>query len=118
MIASHRRSRAGRRFTARALLLSLAVAASARGGEYGGNDPRRHSWLQRFHPVGGWNPDGRGLFHWWDPCCFPPICGPDDYCRKPIPRVCQLPCMAYGVGRPPAVVVSPGVAPSGLVAPR
>jgi hypothetical protein len=52
--------------------------------------------LCRFGPAGGWNPDGRGLFHWWDRDCFTRPCTPDDYCRKPMPRL-------YCTPRPVAV---------------
>jgi hypothetical protein len=47
--------------------------------------------LQRLHPVGGWDPYGGGLLHWWNRHCFPHDCGPDDYCRKPLPKVCWPP---------------------------
>jgi hypothetical protein len=54
-------------------------------------DPRNQGPLgpthlfHRLKPAGGWNPDGGGLFHWWDPHCFDHPCAPDDYCRKPLP---------------------------------
>jgi len=54
--------------------------------------PPQADFLQRLHPVGGWYPDGGGLLHWWNRCCYPRCGGPDDYCRKPLPRVC---CPAY-----------------------
>jgi hypothetical protein len=43
---------------------------------------------RRVGPVGGWNPYGGGLLHWWNPDCESHYCGPDDYCRKPLPRMC------------------------------
>ena len=46
-------------------------------------------------PAGGCNPDGRGLFHWWNPDCFPRSCGPDNYCRKPMPNVCRPTPLSY-----------------------
>ncbi len=49
------------------------------------------TFLHRIAPVGGCDPDGGSLFHWWNPDCFPRPCGPDDYCRKPFPRFCARP---------------------------
>jgi hypothetical protein len=63
----------------------------------------QESILQRFHPVGGWHPDGGGLLHWWPRHCFPCCGGPDDYCRKPLPRVCWPPYPPYYTWGPPAV---------------
>jgi hypothetical protein len=54
-------------------------------------------FLRRLGPVGGWNPDGGGLFHWWNPDCFASPCTPDDYCRKPLPRL-HCPTRPVGVG--------------------
>jgi hypothetical protein len=31
---------------------------------------------------------GGGLLHWWDPACYPCYGGPDDYCRKSLPKLC------------------------------
>jgi hypothetical protein len=73
------------------LLVTLLASATALGGDRGGPDPRSRPFLQRIHPVGGWNPDGRGLIHWWDPHCFSTPCGPNDYCPKPIPSLCRYP---------------------------
>jgi hypothetical protein len=42
----------------------------------------------RLAPAGGWHPYGGGLLCWWPRHCFPCAGGPDDYCRKPLPRVC------------------------------
>jgi hypothetical protein len=53
--------------------------------------PTSPHFLHRLGPAGGWNPDGGGLFHWWDPNCSTPPFGPDDYCRKPFPRLCRTP---------------------------
>jgi hypothetical protein len=68
--------------------LTLAIGQSSRGGEPAQFGPRPNQVRCRFAPVGGWNPYGGGLFHWWNPHCFPLPCGPDDYLRKPLPRVC------------------------------
>src|SRR5262249_184954 len=56
-------------------------------------EPVRGGWSRprithAFAPVGGWNPGG-GMFHWWNPCCFPQYCSPNDYCRKPFPNICR-----------------------------
>lgn len=71
------------------ILLTLISCAQCLGGEGGENDgaPRRH-FLQRARPVGGWNPYGGGVLHWWNPHCLPRYVAPDDYCRKPLPGVC------------------------------
>jgi hypothetical protein len=74
-----------------AVLMILVAAARGRGGEPECCPPPQDSFLQRLHPVGGWAPYGGGLLHWWDPHCFPRCGGPDDYCRKPLPRVCWPP---------------------------
>jgi hypothetical protein len=73
----------------------LAVIIGAPG--YGGDccAPPQQPFLQRLAPVGGWNPYGGGLLHWWDPCCAPHCGAPDDYCRKPLPRVCWPPYPPY-----------------------
>jgi hypothetical protein len=70
------------------LLLALIAVGRGSGGEPPGCEPGRPCFLQRLGPVGGWCPYGGGLLHWWDSHCFPRCGGPDDYCRKPLPRVC------------------------------
>jgi hypothetical protein len=77
------------------LVLTLGTCGQAVGGERGRLDPDRRPFLQRFHPAGGWNPDGGGLLHWWNPHCFPRYSGPDDYCRKPPPNICWPPYPPY-----------------------
>lgn len=72
-----------------AVVLAAVTGASARGGEPPDGQPRGPHFFQRLQPRGGWNPYGGGLFHWWNPHCFPRSCGPDDYCRKPSPAVCR-----------------------------
>jgi hypothetical protein len=64
------------------LMLLVAIARVSAG------DAADPGWLQRWHPVGGWEPYGGGLLHWWNPSCFPCCNGPDDYCRKKFPDVC------------------------------
>ncbi|MHC5544956.1 hypothetical protein ACYOEI_42515, partial [Singulisphaera rosea] len=39
-----------------------------------------------------------------NPNCFPRWCGPDDYCRKPLPNLCRPAFPAYG---PPPTPVAP-----------
>ena len=59
-------------------------------------------FLERVGPVGGWSPYGGGLLSWWNPCCFPRSGAPDDYCRKPLPKVCWPPYPPYYIwGAPP-----------------
>jgi hypothetical protein len=77
----------------------LLVALLSRGGELAAQSsccaPSEDCFLKRLGPVGGWNPYGGGLLHWWDPCCFPHCGGPNDYCRKPLPNVCWPPYPPY-----------------------
>src|SRR5689334_19786507 len=77
------------------LLLALVTTGQGVAGEpvrgcgpACGYDGTQQSFVQRIHPAGGWNPYGGGLLHWWDPSCYPHCGGPDDYCRKPLPRLC------------------------------
>jgi hypothetical protein len=82
------------------LLLILIAGGRAPGGEPQGCEPPEQDFLRRLHPVGGWHPYGGGLLHWWDPCCFPRGGTPDDYCRKPLPRVCWPPYPPFYVWGP------------------
>ncbi|MDR3635917.1 MAG: hypothetical protein P4L84_19095 [Isosphaeraceae bacterium] len=68
------------------LSVVLACPPTLAGGPWAEGPPTSTHFLHRLGPAGGWNPDGGGLFHWWNPDCFPAPCTPDDYCRKPIPR--------------------------------
>jgi hypothetical protein len=59
--------------------------------------------FRRVSPAGGWRPYGTGWLHWWPCCCFP-LCGaPDDYCRKPLPKVCWPPYPPYYTWGPPVL---------------
>jgi hypothetical protein len=79
----------------RAVVCASVVAATAQAGDRPGD----FTLLSRIAPVGGCNPDGRGLLHWWEPDCFPRPCGPDDYCRKPFPRFCWRPAALTSTSR-------------------
>lgn len=57
--------------------------------------PPQGAFLKRLSPAGGWCPYGSGLIHWWPQHCFPCAGAPDDYCRKPLPRVCWPPYPPY-----------------------
>jgi hypothetical protein len=83
------------------LFLSLAACNDATGVE--GGDPRSgdQHWFHNFRPAGGWHPDDGGVFHWWNPNCFPRSCALDDYCRKPIPKVCWPPYPPYYIDTTP-----------------
>lgn len=70
-------------------LLTALVCIQAYAGDPGDGEVYRPHFFGRLKPRGGWNPDGRGIFHWWNPDCYPNFCGPDDYCRKPMPNVCR-----------------------------
>ncbi len=72
-----------------AFAVVLGACGQSLAGEHGHPGPGRAHILRRIQPVGGWHPDGGGLWHWWDPHCFPRCGGPDDYCRKPAPKVCR-----------------------------
>ncbi|HMC90618.1 MAG TPA: hypothetical protein VKI17_13770 [Gemmataceae bacterium] len=72
-----------------AVVVALLLGGRGPAGEP--CEPSRDCFLKQIGPVGGWNPYGGGLLHWWDPCCFPRCGAPDDYCRKPLPRVCWPP---------------------------
>src|SRR5437870_6603946 len=84
-------------------LTILIAGGRAVGGEPRYSEPAQGSIRQRWHPVGGWHPYGGGLLHWWDPHCFPCQGGPDDYCRKPLPRVCWPPYPPYYIWGPPEI---------------
>ena len=84
------------------LLLTLIVGGQVFGGERECCDPPQQNFLQRLHPVGGWQPYGGGLLHWYNYHCFPCGGAPDDYCRKPLPRLCWPAYPAYYQWGPPA----------------
>jgi hypothetical protein len=86
------------------ILLTLISCGQGLGGEGGESEvlPRRH-FLQHLRPVGGWNPYGGGLLHWWNPHCFPRQAAPDDYCRKPLPSVCWPHYPPYYTWGPPEI---------------
>jgi hypothetical protein len=89
-----------------ALLLVLMLGGQGQGGLRACDGTPQPGFWHRFAPAGGWNPYGGGVLHWWDPHCFPRCGGPDDYCRKPLPRVCwpaRPTCPAPGpaAGGPP-----------------
>jgi hypothetical protein len=93
----------------------VVFVALLAGSRVCGQEPRWYdpsqcgqgSFLQRFHPAGGWDPYGGGLLHWWDPHCFPRCGGPDDYCRKKMPQVCWPPYPPYFQWGPPAAAATP-----------
>jgi hypothetical protein len=85
------------------LVLALIACDQVLGGGHENPGPGHPSFLRRVGPVGGWHPDGGGLWHWWNPHCFPKCGGPDDYCRKPSPQVCWPPYPPYYVWGPPGV---------------
>jgi hypothetical protein len=70
------------------MFVTLLVVGQGIGGEPRCCEPPEESFLRRLQPVGGWCPYGGGLLHWWNRDCFPCSGAPDDYCRKPLPRVC------------------------------
>jgi hypothetical protein len=86
-----------------ACLAVLVSTGPSPGREPDCCDPPQGTFLKRLGPVGGWHPYGGGLFHWWDPHCFPKVGAPDDYCRKPLPRVCWPPYPPFFTWGPPEV---------------
>jgi hypothetical protein len=86
-----------------ALALGLMARCQAIEGDRHWCLPPQPHFLARLHPVGGWDPDGGGLFHWWNPHCFPCCGGPDDYCRKPPPPVCRPLYPPYYFWGPPPI---------------
>jgi len=84
-----------------ALVLALGACNQAIGGDHGRTEAARPHLFQRFRPAGGWHPDGGGLWHWWNPYCFPRCGGPDDYCRKPPPNLCRPTYPPFYIGATP-----------------
>jgi hypothetical protein len=81
------------------VFLGVVAGGRALGGDHESCPPPEAHFLKRLRPVGGWNPYGGGVFHWWKRECFPRCGGPDDYCRKPPPNVCwpaYPPCYIWG----------------------
>jgi hypothetical protein len=85
--------------------LVTAMLAAGRGpaGEPPCPDGGSECCLRRFAPVGGWNAYGGGLLHWWPTHCFPCAGAPDDYCQKPLPKVCWPSYPPYYIWGPPEV---------------
>jgi hypothetical protein len=84
-------------------LAALIAAGRGRGAEPTCCAPPQGSFLERFSPAGGGHPDAGGLLHWWPQHCFPRRGAPDDYCRKPYPRVCWPPYPSYFIWGPPEI---------------
>jgi hypothetical protein len=70
------------------VVLALMSCRQVIGGEGKNPEAPLQQVPHSFNPAGGWHPYGGGLFHWWNPHCFPCESAPDDYCRKPLPRLC------------------------------
>jgi hypothetical protein len=92
-----------RQVTIWALGLALMSCTQALGGEEDCHAPRGPHFLRRLSPSGGWHPYGGGLLHWWNPQCFPRCGGRDDYCCKPLPKVCWPPYPPYYRWEPPEI---------------
>jgi hypothetical protein len=90
-----------------ALVLALLAAGQGHAAEGGCGKPSEDCFLKRLGPVGGWNPYGGGLLHWWNPCCF---CGgaADDYCRKPLPQICWPAYTSYYIRGPQEICCPKG----------
>jgi hypothetical protein len=83
------------------LVIALAVVGRGSGAEPSCCEPSPECGLKRWGPAGGWHPYGGGLLHWWPRHCFPCVGAPDDYCRKPLPRVCWPSYPPYYTWGPP-----------------
>jgi hypothetical protein len=89
------------------LALTLTACSPVLGEEHGCCVPPQPHSHGQIRPAGGWDPYGGGLLHWWNPHCFPRYCAPDDYCRKPLPRVCSPPYPPYYIWAPPEIGYPP-----------
>jgi hypothetical protein len=78
-------------------ILVVVLAAGGRGllADPPSGEPPQDGFFKRLGPAGGWHPYAGGLLHWWRRDCFPRGGRPDDYCRKPLPRVCWPPYPPY-----------------------
>jgi hypothetical protein len=74
-----------------ACVIAMLAGSRGLGVEPAGCMPCEDGVVKRCAPAGGWHPYGGGLLHWWNAHCFPCDGAPDDYCRKPLPRLCW-PC--------------------------
>lgn len=77
-----------RLITALPIVLALVSCGRVIGGEGKPPEPTVRGSAYHFQPAGGWHPYGGGLWHWWDPRCLPCQAAADDYCRKPLPKLC------------------------------
>jgi hypothetical protein len=89
------------------LALTLMACSPVLGQEPACCGPHQAQSHGRLSPAGGWHPYGGGLLHWWNPNCFPRCGAPDDYCRKPLPRVCWPPYSPYYTFGPPEMGYPP-----------
>ena len=85
------------------IVLTLILCGQVLGGEGGSPEAPPQRFPHRLQPAGGWNPYGGGLLHWWNPHCFPCQATPDDYCCKPLPRLCWPPYPPYYIWGPPEI---------------
>ena len=91
-----------------ALLIALLAAGRGLGAERVCSQPSEDCFLKRLSPIGGWHPYGGGLLHWWPHHCSPCRGAPDDYCRKPLPKVCCPPYPSYYIWGPPEICYPQG----------
>src|SRR5438309_9595310 len=86
-----------------ALLVAMLAGGRGLGADPGCCESSADCFLKRVSPASGWHPYGGGLLHWWPSHCFPWQGGPDDYCRKPLPKVCWPPYPSYYIWGPPEI---------------
>jgi hypothetical protein len=84
-------------------LVALLAAGRGLSAEPPCCEAAQECYLKRLSPVGGWDPYGGGLLHWWPRHCFPCYGAPDDYCRKPLPKVCWPAYPSYYSWGPPEI---------------
>jgi hypothetical protein len=91
-----------------ALLVAMLAGGQSLGAERACGEPSEDCFLKRLSPTGGWHPYGGGLLHWWPHHCFSCRGAPDDYCRKPLPRVCYPPYPSFYIWGPPEICYPQG----------
>jgi hypothetical protein len=84
-----------------AIVVALSVGDPGWAGESCCAETSDGCFLKRLCPTGGWNPYGGGLLRWWNCNCFPCCGAPDDYVRKPLPKVCWPAYPPYYIAVPP-----------------
>jgi hypothetical protein len=83
-----------------AVFVAMLAGGRGLGADGGCCEPSEDGALRRLSHTGCWHPYGGGLLRWWPTHCFPCGGAPDDYCRKPLPKVCWPPYPSYYIWGP------------------